>query len=145
MTMTEYDTHTLSVNKRAVDTIVSMGEHVAKLGAYFGPAHKYTVDASLSLNKNITQMFSMFFGGETHVTRDGELSLFVQTKTGFVYGLIFHGHRRMCTVPTCKAWLADADSVGYSYNDDAVLCGKGEHTPDIPFDAPDPGTWSFHS
>jgi hypothetical protein len=143
--MTESDTHTLHVNKRAVDTIVKMGNHVQELALYFGPEHNYTTDASLSLNNNLTKMFSTFFGGDTHVTRDSELSLFVQSKSGFVYGLIFHGHRRMCTVETCKAWLADAESVGYSYTDGAVLCGKGNHTPDIPFDAPDPGTWSFHS
>jgi hypothetical protein len=81
--------------------------------------------------------------GKTHVACDGALSLYVSTGSGLVFGLIFHGAHRHCTAKDCHTMIRDDGTCYPSHTDAPVL--DHEHTPSYPLDAPQPGTWSFHS
>ncbi len=71
-----------------------------------------------------------------------DLSLFVSTNSGFVYGLIFHAVKRRCTDPDCGAYAND-DGTVWSYNSSNRIFDH-EHGWSYPIDAPAPGIWSFH-
>ncbi len=144
--MTDPDTrpynHVLTVGRSAVDTIAACNDHVEKLLAAYGPRHDYYLHAEQSLRRQLSKMFSMFFGGATTVSRDGELSLFISTGSSFVYGMIFHGIRRSCTNEGCHARIND-DGTVWTYMPDYAVCDS--HVLSYPLDAPMPGSWSFHS
>lgn len=112
--------------------------HTQKLANYFGPRSKEYVDAVASL-AHISA--SLIGWGTLRVSKDGDLSLFCNTG-GFVFGLIWHGIQRRCTVEGCHAYANDDGHV-WTYNRDHHRCDN--HKWAFPLDAPRPGTWSFHS
>ena len=137
--------HEMHVTREAVDVIAACNQRVEAIGQAFGYDSDRYRRAEQSWRRQVSTMFGMFFGGESRVTRDGELSLLVVTGGGFVYGLIFHAERRRCTREGCKAVLND-DGKAWTYMPDYPTCPEGvEHVPSYPFDAPVPGDWSFHS
>lgn len=136
--------HVLTVSREAVDVIAAATRHCAELARHFGTSSREYQDAAWSWQHNLTRVFSMAFGAQTRVSRDGELSLLVCLGTGFTYGIIFHPDRRRCTRPGCKAVIND-DGHGWTYMPDEPACTDGDHAPSYPLDAPQPGTWSFHS
>ena len=83
----------------------------------------------------------MALGASARVSRDSDLSLLVNTSTGFTYGVIFHPDRRRCTQPGCTALIADDGTARTR----VMACPDENHTPSYPLDGPQPGTWSFHS
>lgn len=136
--------HVLTVSREATDVIAAATRHCAELGRHFGTSSREYQDAAWSWQHNLTRMFSMAFGAQTRISRDGDLSLLVSSATGFTYGIIFHPDRRRCTRPGCKAVIND-DGHAWTYLPDDPACPDGHHTPSYPLDAPQPGTWSFHS
>jgi hypothetical protein len=72
------------------------------------------------------------------------LSLICTAGNRLVFGLIFHGRRRICTNTACEAYINDDGRV-WSCNYERFPPLDHEHTPSYPLDAPTPGTWSFHS
>ena len=95
------------------------------------------LDALASWHRNLAGLFSMAFGASTRITRDGDLSLFAVTGSGFVYAVIFHGHQRHCTADGCHARIGDDGTVYPSQQDAAVL--DHQHTPSYPLGGPQPG------
>ena len=136
--------HVLTVSREATDVIAAASRHCADLGAYFGEDSREYREAARSWQHNISRVFSMAFGPETRISRDGDLSLLVSTGSGFIYGIIFHRARRRCTHPQCAAVISD-DGTARTHSPDAATCPGGQHVPSYPLDAPHPGSWSFHS
>lgn len=134
------DWHKIKVHRMATETIAEMHKRVQDLGIHYGVDHKWTTDAMQSLVWNLSQLFGMFFGSESTITKDSDLSLFVQTSSGFVYGMIFHRVYRHCT--TCGVTQGYET---YAIEDHRVICGRDKHSWDYGEDQPVPGTWSFHS
>lgn len=137
----------IEVHRDAVDTIRDCEAHIQALGAAYGERSSQYQDASASWRRQVGALFSIGFGARTVVRRDGPLSLYVSTAGGFVFGIVFHGERRRCTVDGCHA-VADAAADGTvswrpSSQDTVVL--EHEHQPSFPFGAPQPGSWSSHS
>lgn len=134
------DTFTFAVSDRAVETIRDMHHHVEKLGQAFGKDSPEYREALESLAKQLAHLLTHPMRQTTTVGRDGDLSL-ICSADSFVFGLIFHRTRRICTDPECHAWIND-DGGAWRYNDPPK---DHNHTPSYPLDAPHPGTWSFHS
>jgi hypothetical protein len=137
------DTHTLHISREATDVIAACADHVAALGRHYGTDSPIYHAAATSWAQRLAGLFTMTTGALTHISRDGDKSLYVTTSSGLVYGLIFHSTSRRCTVDGCQARLTD-DGIAYTTAHDAVI-GEHEHRPSYPFDAPQPGTWSIHS
>jgi hypothetical protein len=136
--------HVLTVSREATDVIAAATRHCAELARHFGTGSRQYQDAARSWQDNLAAVFSMAFGANTRVIRDGELSLLVCSATGFAYGIIFHPDRRRCTRSGCKAVIND-DGHAWTYLPDDAACRGEDHDPSYPLDAPQPGTWSFHS
>lgn len=136
--------HVLTISREATDVIAAASRHCAELGRYFGEDSREYREAVESWQRLLSQVFSMAFGPQTRVSRDGDLSLLVSTASGFVYGIIFHRDRRYCTADGCKAVIND-DGTAWTYSPDDETCTGGQHVPSYPLDAPHPGSWSFHS
>jgi hypothetical protein len=136
--------HVLTVSREATDVIAAATRHCAELARHFGTGSREYQDAARSWQHNLTALFSMAFGAHTRVSRDGELSLLVCSAIGFTYGIIFHPDRRHCTRAGCRAVIND-DGHAWTYLPDDTACPDGAHVPSYPLDAPQPGTWSFHS
>lgn len=132
--------HLLHLTRDAVDTIGACTRHLADLGSFYGPHSDIYHEALASWHRCLTGVFGMSFGGETHITVDGNLSLLVTCASGFVYAIIFHGHQRHCTVTGCGAAIHDDGTT-----DQPPAPDGHEHRPDYPLDGPQPGTWSLHS
>jgi hypothetical protein len=135
--------HTLQVSREAIDAIAAADAHIHALGTWYGRDSHIYLDALGSWHRNLSHLFTLGFGAHTRVSRDGELSLFVQTACGLVYGVIFHGAHRRCTDPACRALIAD-DATASAFSSTGTVLDH-EHTPTHPLGAPRPGTWSFHS
>lgn len=134
-------TYEFTVSREAVDTISAMRDHVARLGAYYGQnSTEYRV-ASESLYRQLATLFGSPLAEKSRVSRDGDLSLLVVG--GITFGVIWHGSRRHCTTDGCKAYVNDDGHVWTYSRDDAVL--DHEHELSYALDAPQPGSWSFHS
>jgi hypothetical protein len=133
--------HEMHVTREAVDVIAACNNRVNAIGEAFGRDSDRYRRAEETWRRSLSNMFGMFFGGDSRVTRDGELSLLVVTG-GFVYGVIFHGERRTCTREGCKAVIND-DGRAWTYMPDYPMCD--DHVLSYPLDAPTPGDWSFHS
>jgi hypothetical protein len=123
-----------------------MTDHVVHLASHYGPHHRYTVEAALSLVRMASHLVAW---GDVRVFRDSNLSLLCNQvttdgQTGLVFGLIFHPQRRTCTRQGCQAVIND-DGSAWTYRPDHNTCQDGRHDPSHPLDAPAPGTWSFHS
>jgi hypothetical protein len=134
----------LAVSRDAVDVIAAATRHVQALATHYGPASQEHLTASSSWLAALSRLLSLGFGADTRVHRDGHLSLLVTTGSGFTYGLIFHGATRRCTAGDgCTATIAD-DGTAHAPWSTAVLADH-VHQPSFPLDAPQPGSWSFHS
>lgn len=138
-------THEMHVTREAVDVIARCNNRVTDIGRYFGESSEEYRKAEESWRHNLSHLFGMFFGSESWISRDGDLSLFTRTSSRFVHGLIFHAVPRRCTKDGCKAYAHDDGHVFHygTYDNTGVL--DHEHEWSIPLDAPRPGTWSFHS
>ncbi len=139
----------LDVSRDAADEIAACEAHVQALGAAYGPESAQHRDASHSWRRQLAALFSTQLGARTVVHRDGPLSLYVSTQGGFVFGVVFHGERRRCTVAGCHAVAdgsadTDQDACWQPAYADAVVLDH-EHQPSYPFGAPQPGSWSAHS
>jgi hypothetical protein len=134
----------LAVSRDAVDVIAAATRHVQALAAHYGPASHEHLTAISSWATALSRLLSLGFGADTRVHRDGTLSLLVNTGSGFTYGLIFHGATRCCTAGDgCTATIAD-NGTAHPLWSTAVLADH-VHQPSFPLDAPQPGSWSFHS
>ncbi|MEJ3741754.1 hypothetical protein WEI85_00430 [Actinomycetes bacterium KLBMP 9797] len=134
--------HVLRVTREAVDVIGACVRHVADLGRFYGHHSDIHREALTSWHRCVTGLFTMNMGADTHITVDGALSLFVACENGYVYGVIFHGQQRHCTVNGCRATIRDdgtTEPAAHSTPDDH------EHQPSYPPGAPQPGYWSVHS
>jgi len=136
--------HVVTVSREATDVIAAASRHCADLGRYFGEDSREYREAVQSWQHRLSQVFSMAFGPQTTVSRDGDLSLLVSAASGFVYGIIFHREPRRCTAGGCTAVIND-DGTAWTSCPDAPACPRGQHVPSYPLDAPRPGSWSFHS
>ena len=135
--------HTLEVSLEAIDAIDAADAHLHELGTWYGRDSDTYLDALESWHRHLSHLFALGFGAHTRVSRDGQLSLFVQTACGLVYAVIFHGEYRRCTDPACAALIAD-DGTACAYTSTSTVLDH-EHTPTYPLGAPRPGTWSSHS
>jgi hypothetical protein len=136
--------HVLTVSREATDVIAAATRRCDDLGRHFGAGSRQYQDAARSWQHNLARLFAMDFGTHIRITRDGDLSLLVCTDSGFSYGIIFHPDRRRCTRPGCTAVINNDGHALICQSDDPA-CPDGQHTPSYPLDAPQPGTWSFHS
>ncbi|GAA2349777.1 hypothetical protein [Dactylosporangium salmoneum] len=134
----------LHITRDAVDVIAAATAHVQALATCYGPGSEQYLTASSSWLAALARLLSMTFGADTHVRRDGNLSLLAHTSSGFTYALVFHGATRRCAAGDgCTAAIAD-DGIAHAAHATAVLADH-EHRPSFPLDAPRPGSWSFHS
>jgi hypothetical protein len=133
--------HTLTVTREAVDVIAACASHVQELGNAYGRESRWYLEAAVSWQRVLARLFDMGFGAESRVMKDGDLSLFVSTGGGFVYGVIFHGVERRCTFEGCRAVLTDDGTL--RINDGAPSTHLHEWL--YPQEAPTPGAWSTHS
>jgi hypothetical protein len=134
----------ITASREATDVIAAASRHCADLARYYGEDSREYREAVRSWHQQLSGLFSMSFGARTRISRDGDLSLFVSTDSGFVYGIIFHRDLRRCTADGCKAMINDDGTAWTPFPDDP-RCLNGQHVPSYPLDAPHPGTWSFHS
>lgn len=134
--------HELHVSREAVDVITACHQHITALADRFGWDSPYCLDAARTWLHLIGGLFGMSLGAHTRITRDGPLSLLVTTGGGLTYGIIFHPTTRRCTLPGCGATLSDNHTETTGHHPGVH---DGPHVPSYPFDAPQPGQWSFHS
>jgi len=152
------DEHTLTVHQMAADTIRDMNAQAqAQYEAWKHVDTEIAPKALASLSRQISELFSMFFGDNTHIARDGDLSLYVSTPS-IVFGVIFHpDHYRVDTphegdVSTgvtakrmgryCLTSKGNGAYCGKPFTKGEATCECTEH---IVMLLPVPGTWSFHS
>lgn len=165
----EPEYHDLHVNKSAAETIQACAEHAAVVHDFWvsaaadvrrsagrQPEYARLDDKTLpSWSRQISLLFNTFFGSESRVTKDGPLSLYVSTTTGFEYGLIFHPTHYRVDKPEpedLKATATTALMGRYCFHDGQncfkpVRGGECEvHGPvNVALALPIPGEWSFHS
>jgi hypothetical protein len=136
--------HTLElrITREATDVIAACEARVEALGDHYGRQSDIYLTAQTSWRRHLTRLFSINAGAQSHITKDGDLSLLVQTSSGLVYGLIHHGLPRTCAEDGCAARIRD-DGTVWSHPDATVL--DHNHTPSYPLDAPQPGQWTTHS
>ena len=133
----------LAVSREAIDVIGACEARLQALAEHYGREGRIYLDALHSWHHHAVGLFSMAFGADTRITRDGDLSLFASTGSGFVYAVIFHGQRRHCTADGCHTMIGD-DGIAYPSHRDAPVLDH-DHTPSYPVGWPQPGTWSSHS
>jgi hypothetical protein len=133
--------YTLTVTRQAADVIAAASARCADLALSYGSRSRQHADALMSWERQLARLFLITLGAAARVTREDDLSLLVTTSSGYAYGLIFHPARRTCTVPGCTATIA-SDGTARAHGN---TCPDGEHQPSYPLDAPEPGTWTFHS
>lgn len=136
--------HVLRVSREATDTIAAASHHCDQLATYFGTDSAQYHDAVRSWQHCVSRLFSMGLGAELRVTREDELSLLVNSKTGFTYAIFFYPESRRCSRQGCSA-VIDDDGRAHSYVAGEHLCPEGQHELSYPLDAPQPGRWSLHS
>lgn len=135
--------HHLRVSREATNVIGACTEHVTALGRQFGLDSDIYQRAAASWQWHLTRLFAMGSGAETSITAEGHLSLLVTNASGFVYAVIFHRDRRVCTVAGCPAVIGDDGTVSTAPT--RPVAAEHEHQPTYPSDAPTPGEWSAHS
>jgi hypothetical protein len=136
--------HVLRVSREATDTIAAASHHCDQLATYFGADSSQYHDAVRSWQHCLSRLFSMGLGAELRVTREDELSLLVNSGTGFTYAIFFYPEARRCSRTGCSA-VIDDDGRAHSYVAGEHMCAEGQHDPSYPLDAPQPGRWSLHS
>lgn len=159
--MPEPDTHDLHVTRSATEVIQACAEHAAVAHDFWvihnaGKPFARSDDNTLtSWSRQISLLFNTFFGHESRVTKDGELSLYVRTTGGYEYGLIFHPAHYRVDKPQpsdVKPTGTTAHMGRYCFHD-GINCFKplrdgkcSEHgEPSAAAALPTPGEWSFHS
>ncbi|NUS44739.1 MAG: hypothetical protein HOQ24_13755 [Mycobacteriaceae bacterium] len=135
----QFDIH---VSRDAADEIAACEQQLSLLAGYYGRASAQYLDALRSWQPLLVGLFTTRRGADTTVSRDGRLSLLV-TCDSLTYAAIFHGWRRRCTGTACGATASDDGT--WHESDHSTPTADHVHTPNYPFDAPQPGTWSFHS
>jgi hypothetical protein len=134
---------TIIYHESAITTISAMHHHVHLLRAHYGPRSKEYTEASERLAHVLHSIVMAGFSDYAEVTKDGDLSLFVNEGRGtYVYGVVWHGTKRSCTNEGCRATLND-DGTAWVYMPDWHMCDQ--HVPSYPYEAPQPGSWSVHS
>jgi hypothetical protein len=136
--------HIVTFDRAALDVIAAAEAYLAKLHTAYGATSSIYQQALVSWHRNLTAVLTMNTGPHTRVTWDGELSLFVRTSSGLVYGLIFHGATRHCTQPGCHTLIAD-DGTAHPAGGTGATVIDHHHAPSYPLGQPPPGTWSLHS
>ena len=134
--------HHLHVTREACDVITACGAHIHSLGTHYGIGSAIYHEATTSWYPLLARLVDLSFGADTHIRRDGDLSLIVTSDT-LTYGLLFHPWQRRCTLPGCPARIGE-DGTAFTTYPQAVLL-EHDHDPSYPLDAPQPGRWSFHS
>lgn len=153
------DEHTLHLHDTAVETITKMRDQVAAATEFW---KRHDAERSLkmatSLATQLAGLTSTGFGRETNVYRDGDLSLFVRTSSGFVFGMIFHAQGSpdrpeegdigisFVQAPVMGRYCMNPEGEGRAclkpYYRGKPTC-EGHDA--IPCGAPALGSWSFHS
>lgn len=110
---------------------------------------------TLSAARQLTLLFNTFFGVDSTIGRDSDLSLCVSTSAGFVFGLIGHRQDRPDAPLADDPVFFPAPVIGrycFAALDDGYCCQPvvdGERTCKdhdlVVFAAPVPIEWSFHS
>jgi len=146
---TEYTA--LVVHQGAVDNLTKAREQCKLVAAVYGETDPRTVKMTTSLMDQVTLLFGSFFGGKQTISKDSaDLSLFVSSDTGFVFGMIFH---RGVYDPLREHEGAINNSAESAVNhihcktcDEPVKrTDPTAHDGHILMVAPTWGTWSFHS
>lgn len=158
--MTNEKTLTLTIDPRALDTLEDMNRQAAAVESVWGTIRPKAVTKTLqTLATQTVRLFNAGFG-DASVYRDGDLSLIIQTSSGFVFGMIGHpidyrvdtppkGHMTMgITAPRMGLYCMEAVDTPERY------CGQpireGQHTcshtySDTVISLPVPMEWGFHS
>jgi hypothetical protein len=131
------------LTREAGDVIAGCENHLTRLREAYGATGPQYLAGLRTWHRNLAALMTMNNGQEITVSADGPLSLFVATSSGLVYGLVFHGEDRHCTVPGCRTWIAE-DATTIPMRADTPVPDH-EHLPSYPLHAPQPGTWTFHS
>jgi hypothetical protein len=135
----------LRISRDATDTIAACETHIAALAVFYGvlsPEYRSALD---SWHQQLAGLFRVGFGERTDITADGTLSLLASTSSGFVFGIVFHGELRRCTVDGCRAAAGDSPDEPWRPIHPGSPVLDHDHAPSYPFDGPQPGTWSAHS
>ena len=133
--------HDLHITRDAVDLITAAETHLRDLANFYGHQSPAYLTALASWHHHLAGLFSMRLGADTRIIRDGSRSLFVTTASGYIYGILFRGEPRRCTIDGCRATIRD----------DGSVCPPGsgadepDHQPSYPLGAPQPGEWTAHS
>jgi hypothetical protein len=84
------DVKTLAVHDLALTEIQAMFDATNRVAATHGKTSDEYLNMVTSLNQCLGSLFRVGFGSKSYITRDGNLSLFVQDGDSFVFGMIFH-------------------------------------------------------
>lgn len=93
------DVKTIAVHDNALTAIHDMlvaCEKVAQDHGFGSDVHRPMVE---SLHKCLNSLFSKGFGNHSYVTKEADLSLYVQDGDTFVYGIVFHRDRKWDNPP----------------------------------------------
>jgi hypothetical protein len=132
----------LRITREAAEVIAACEARVETLGDHYGRQSDIYLTAERSWRRQLARLFSMNAGAQSHIAKDRDLSLIVQTSSGLVYGVVHHGVPKTCATPGCAARIRD-DGTVWSHPGATVLDHR--HTPTYPLDGPPPGEWSAHS
>lgn len=142
-TTTETTDYKMVVTPEAQTTLANMAERIGRLGTYYGLRSDEYMDTMASYGRVMDHLFGHPMSHDIRVMRDSDMSLFVNA--GYiVFGVIWNGKRRRCTRFDCGAQVNDDGSV-WTYDKDRYPILDHDHDLSYPLDAPQPGTWSFHS
>lgn len=141
-TSTEVQERTLTLHEDGRETLRRMAMHAQRIAAWFGPTSKEGVEALTSFAR-ITE--SLLGWTPEHVYRDGPLSLYCNAG-GMAFGLFFHANHNKCTVDGCPMYRHHDTGNLYHYGLTAdVKVQLHKHEWAFAPNAPQPGSWSFHS
>lgn len=87
------DVKTIAVHDMALDEVRKMFVACEKVAADHGHASDEYRQMVTSLHKCLSALFTVGYGRHTYVTRDGDLSLYIQDGPMFVMGMVFHRNR----------------------------------------------------
>jgi hypothetical protein len=132
----------LRITREATDVIADCEARVEALGDCYGRQSDIYLTALRSWRRQLARLFSMSAGAQSHIAKDGDLSLVVRTSSGLVYGIVHRSVPRTCAADGCGARMG-ADGAVCSRPGATAL--DHAHTPTYPLDAPTPGEWSAHS
>jgi hypothetical protein len=127
----------------ALDEVGAVSTYLDHLRTAYGPTSPLFFEAADSWLRALTAIITMNLGTTTAVSKDGPLSLLVQTGSGLVYAAVFHPAARRCTVADCGTHLRDDGTIQPVHAD--TPAPEHQHIASYPLDGPRPGTWSLHS